>query len=238
LVIAAIGLTLAVGPPSASAAAEATTVPDSCPKHPKVGTICGHTRILIVKYTVVKTCHVQRNYPLNPGTGRKAWTIEPGPKAVVGWRFNITANVAMISDPTAPDFPHWGIVTNSDCIGKTVGQDGHYLRYEKKNGKLGWVRYETPSIPAGQPMPTVILSGHSQNKKTHYWNTVDWTPKGPAIPAVKQKMAHNATLRDRPNEFVIANVMKGWEVRPTSEKRGTYTRVYVPSLKRWGWLQI
>ena len=246
LAMAPIGLTMAVGPPSASAATEDIAVPASCPRNPKLGNICGHTRILIVKFTVVRPCHVQRNYPRNPGGGRKTWTINPG--ATVAWRYNITPNAAMVSDPSVAQFPHWGVVTNSDCIGVTVGQRGHYWRYEKRgSGKRGWVRHETPAIPAGQPMPKVTnqpgyksnrLYGRSQSKKTHYWNKVDWRPKGAAIPHARHKMTHNATLRDQPSEFVIGNVMNGWLVRATGEKRKGYTKVYVPSLKRWGWLQL
>ncbi|WP_285685481.1 hypothetical protein [Actinoplanes sp. NBRC 103695] len=199
-----------------------------------------------MKFTVVKPCHVQRNYPRNPGSGRKTWTINPG--STVAWRYNITADAAMVSDPNVAQFPHWGVVTNSDCIGATVGQRGHYWRYQKRgNGKRGWVRHETPAIPAGQPMPKVTnhpgykshrLYGRSQSKKSHYWNKVDWQPKSTTAPRTRHKMTHNATLRDRPNEFVISNVMRGWLVLPTSEERKGYTKVYVPSLKRWGWIQL
>ncbi|MEU4421709.1 hypothetical protein AB0F81_13880 [Actinoplanes sp. NPDC024001] len=246
LMVASVGLTMAVGPSSTSAAVEASAVPAPCRKNPKLGKICGHTRILIVRYTVVKPCQVQRNYPHNPGGGRKTWTIGPG--ARIAWRYNITANAAMISDPSMAKFPHWGIVTNSDCIGVTTGQRGHYWRYEKLgSGKKGWVRHETPPVPAGQPMPKVAkqagyksyrLYGRSQNEKTQYWNKVDWRPNGATTPTARHKMTHNATLRDRPNEFVIGNVMKGWLVHSTGEKRRGYTKVYVPSLKRWGWLQL
>lgn len=218
-------------------AAAATTVPASCPAHPKVGKICGHTRILLVTYSVRTECQIQNNYPVNPGASPKTWTIKPGSKII--WRYNVNAHVALISDPARGAFPHWGFVTNSECIGTTLGQQGAYWRFEKANGGTArWVKHATPQIPAGQPIPQRTLAGRSQSAKTHYWNTVDWTPAGPAVPAAHQKAPHDRTLRDRPNEFVIGNVKAGWEIRPTGERRAGYTKVYVPSLKRWGWLQL
>ncbi|WP_204011933.1 hypothetical protein [Virgisporangium aurantiacum] len=52
------GLLTATSPTAAAAAddtaesADAATAPASCPKNPAVGKICGHTRILLVKYSV------------------------------------------------------------------------------------------------------------------------------------------------------------------------------------------
>jgi len=229
LLPAIAAIAVAAGPAAAAAAA-----PDTCPKHPSVGEICGHTRILLVAYSVKPNtpCHVQANYPHNPGTGRKTWTINPGARVI--WRYNVNSHVAAIADPAEKSFPHWGFVTNSECVGATVGQRSHYWRF---NGTR-WVEHATPPIPAGLPMPKRLRSGRSQNAATNYWNDVDWTPAGPAVPAAKQKLAHNRTLRDRPNEFVIGNVRAGWQVRPTGEKQAGYTKVYVPSLKRWGWLQL
>jgi hypothetical protein len=244
---AAGALALTAGPSAAAAASDdtadpqletaAVTVPDSCPKSPKVGTLCGHTRILLVTYSVKSECHIQDNYPHNAGASPKTWTIKPG--ATIIWRYNVNGHVALISDPAKQSFPHWGFVTNSECIGTTTGQQASYWRYEKpKHGQAKWVRHATPPIPAGQPMPKRLLSGRSQNAHAGYWNKVDWTPAGPAVPAAHQKTTHNATLRDRPNEFVIGNVKSGWEVRPTGQHQAGYTKVYVPSLHRWGWLQL
>jgi hypothetical protein len=211
--------------------ASAATVPDSCPKSPKVGTICGHTRILLVAYWAKTECRIQDNYPHNAGASRKTWTITPGAKII--WRYSVNAHVALISDPARNTFPHWGFVTNSECIGTTVGQHSSYWKFEKpKNAKARWVQHATSAIPAGQPVPSRLLYGRSQSKQAHYWNRVDWTPVGPTVPAAGQKMTHNRTLRDRPNEFVIGNVKAGWEVRLTGQHQAGYTKVYVPSLHR------
>ncbi|QDY11127.1 hypothetical protein FJK98_31570 [Micromonospora sp. HM134] len=223
-----------------ASAMAAKAVPSSCPKSPQVGKVCGHTRILLVKYSVRAVCRVQDNYPHNPGAGRKTWTIKPG--ATIIWRYNVNAHVALISDPARDSkhlFPHWGFVINSECIGKTLEQSGHYWRFEKpKHGAARWVRHDTPPVHAGQSMPHRTLYGRSQSVRSGYWKRVDWTPAGSTVPATQRKMAHNRTLRDLPNGFVIGNAKAGWQVRPTSQHQAGYTRVYVPSLHRWGWVLL
>jgi hypothetical protein len=180
-----------------------------------------HSRILIVDYHVVKDCVVHANYPINPGGHH--WTINKGSK--IGWRYNVNSKVAAVSDVEHPDrFPHWGFVEDSSCIGTSVGQTA-----KDANG-------HTISYPAGVPMPKRILSGRSQNESG--WRAVEWQPKGGAIPAAHRALGHNATLRDTPGDFVIGNVFAAWQVRPTGEQQNGYTKVYVPSLQRWGWLQL
>jgi len=51
-------------------------------------------------------------------------------------------------------------------------------------------------------------------------------------------MGRNATLRDRPNRFVIGNVFAGWRVRSTEAHARGWTKVYVPVLRRWGWVIV
>jgi hypothetical protein len=152
--------------------------------------------------------------------------------AKIAWRFNVTKKVAAVSDPAQPNaFPHWGFVTDSSCIGKSTGQTSHYEIYH--NGK--WVTKKI-SYPAGVPMPTRILSGRSQNASG--WRTVAWHPDHGAVPNIQRKLGHNRTLRDTPLGFVIGNVYDSWHVRPTTTHKNGYTKVYVPSLNRWGWLQL
>jgi len=249
------------------AAANDSGVTRECPKPPKKeGDICGHKRILLVNYFLKHTCRVQRNYsdgpgraPLNPGAGPKTWEIPATTitkddkghdiviRTIIKWRYNVTKNVAVIRVP-GREFPDWLFTTNSDCIGDTAGagdakepdkpQKGHYHRGEKSaDGTLKWVRHETPEITPGDPMPQRLKEGRSQNRKTGYWNRVEWDVQGPKVPAARAKLCGNATLRDQPNEFVIANVMDTWIVQPTKEQSRGMTKVYVPSLKRWGWLE-
>lgn len=196
---------------------------------PKEGEVVkGHRRILLVTYHVRKDCVVHPNYPTNPG-GRH-WTIRTGEKII--WRYNVTSKVAAVSDP-AGGFPHWGFVEDSTCIGTSTGQDAQeYTVIE--HGKE--VVKKTPPYPAGVAMPTRILSGRSQYEP--FWRKVDWRPDHGAVPGARHKMTHNATLRDAPHRFVIGNVYDTWEVRPTGRTQDGYTEVYVPSLGRWGWLQL
>lgn len=196
---------------------------------PKEGDVRGHRRILIVRYHAVKDCTILANYPRNPGDRR--WTIPAG--GTINWRYNVTSRVAAVSDPAGHDkgFPWWGFVTDSSCIGTSVGQTGSYQVFH--NGQ--W-ETRTTSYPAGRPVPKRILSGRSQFDP--FWRKVDWRPSHGAVPAAKRSMTHNATLRDAANRFVIGNVFAGWQVRPTSAHRGGMTKVYVPALHKWGWLQL
>ncbi|HKS47968.1 MAG TPA: hypothetical protein VJT49_23220 [Amycolatopsis sp.] len=197
---------------------------------PKEGEVVkGHRRILLVTYYTAKDCVVHPNYPTNPG--KPSWTIQEGAKII--WRYNVTSKVAAISDPARDGFPHWGFVEDSTCIGKSTGQDPHNYTVTE-NGKE--VVKKTPPYPAGVPMPQRILSGRSQYAP--FWRQVDWRPDHGAEPTKRHTMTHNATLRDAPHRFVIGNVYNTWEVRPTSKTQDGYTEVYVPSLGRWGWLQL
>ena len=252
---AAVGLLVAAGiaavvtPPTAVAnptapsvvlAATNSHVPKECLaiKHPKVGRICGHTRILIVRYRAETDCQIKANYPVNPGGKNDwtEWTIPAGKE--IGWRFNVNDHVAEIWDPArvGSGKPHWGFVTNRKCIGKsTTDNQSAYWTYEK-NKK--WKRHPI-SYPAGRPVPKhIMLAGRSQKPENHYWNKVDWNKRYGAIPATAIKLGQDRTLRDRPNEFVVGNVKAGWQVRPTNEKKAGYTKVYVPSLDLWGWLEL
>jgi hypothetical protein len=210
-------------------AAGAATAAAAAAAPPKEGDVRGHRRILIVTYHVTKTCTVRANYSVNPG-GRQ-WTIPAG--GTINWRYNVTSRVAAVSDPRggAKGFPWWGFVTDSTCIGTSVGQTAGYQIFH--NGQ--W-EARTISYPAGRAVPKRILSGRSQFSP--FWRAVDWHPSHGAVPGAKHKMTHNATLRDAANRFVIGNVFNTWQVRPTSSRSGGMTKVYVPALHRWGWLQL
>ncbi|MEV4311720.1 hypothetical protein [Actinocrispum sp. NPDC049592] len=233
-VAAAIGLVTVVSPEHTVTVANAAAIDDdddvpvAQAAQPKEGDIRGHRRILIVDYLAAKDCKVNANYPVNPGG--HSWVIRAGAK--IAWRFNVTGKVAAVSDPArGTGFPHWGFVEDSSCIGQSTGQKSSYEQYE--HGK--WVKHEI-SFPAGQPMPRRILFGRSQFSP--FWKAVDCHPDHGSVPGTKHRMTHNRTLRDAPHRFVIGNVYADWEVRPTSVHQDGYTKVYVPSLHRWGWLQL
>jgi len=210
--------------------ADLTDVPATAASaHPKEGDVSGHRRVLLVKYTTVSDCVVHANYPVPAGHDR-TWTVTKGMNII--WRYNVTGMVAAVADPNQKGFPHWGFVTDRSCIGTTVGQQSTYKVYH--HGK--WVVHKTPKIPAGEPVPSRILSGRSQFWP--YWVKVDWRPSHGAIPTPQRTMTANHTLRDVPNAFVVGNVYKGWHVRTTAIHRQGYTKVYVIALNRWGWLQI
>jgi len=197
---------------------------------PKEGEVVkGHRRILLVTYYVATDCVVHLNYPTNPSN--RSWTIRKGAKII--WRYNVTSKVAAVSDPARDGFPHWGFVEDSTCIGKSTSQDPNNYKVIE-NGKE--VVKKTPPYPAGVSIPKRILSGRSQYAP--FWRKVDCRPDHGAVPGARHKMTHNATLRDAPHRFVIGNVYDNWEVRPTGKTQDGYTEVYVPSLGRWGWLQL
>jgi hypothetical protein len=226
--------------PVASAAAK--------PK-PKEGDVDGHRRLLLVTYATTKDCVVHANYPIPAGHDH-TFTIAKGAEIV--WRYNVTKNIAAVARPGTKDFPHWGF-TDRSCIGKTVGKDGKpyqvgtYRVYHKGH----WVVHHTPRVPAGQAVPSRLLSGRSQydhERAGSYWTSVHWCagmgavtnatcPDHGTVPAAERRMAHDRTLRDAPHAFVTGNVYQGWAVRTTGIEKSGYWKVYVPELKRWGWVQ-
>jgi hypothetical protein len=197
----------------------------SAARPPKEGDVRGHRRILLVTYTVQKPCTVLANYPVNPGGRQQA--VASGK---IIWRYNVNSRVAAVAIPGGA-FPHWGFVTDRTCIGRSTGQTTTYQIFH--NGR--WVT-RTVRFPAGQPVPSRIRSGRSQFSP--FWLHVDWRPQHGAIPTAKRTLGHNATLRDAANRFVIGNVYAHWQVRPTSQRSNGMTKVYVPALRRWGWLQL
>jgi hypothetical protein len=223
---AAVAASALVTPIHAAPAAAAGFVASSAAT-PKEGDVRGHRRILVVGYTTVADCVISPNYQRASG----AWTIPAG--QTINWRYNVTSRVAAVSDPAghAKGFPWWGFTQDSSCIGVSVGQRGHYDVFH--DGR--WVRHDV-SFPAGRPMPRRILSGRSQFEP--YWRAVDWRIGHGDIPSHLVRMTHNATLRDRPNRFVIGNVLDGWRVRAGSAHPSGWTRVYVPVLRRWGWVIV
>jgi hypothetical protein len=209
-------------PAAAGQQAVATTAAAAPPKE---GDVRGHRRILLVTYAIQKPCVVLANYPRNPG-GRQQ-TVSSGK---IIWRYNVSRTVAAVAVPGAA-FPHWGFVTDRTCIGLSTGQTGSYQIFHQGR----WVTKKV-TYPAGRPVPNRILSGRSQFAP--YWKRVDWRPGHGAVPAAKRRLGHNATLRDAANQFVIGNVYSTWQVRPTSQHSHGMTKVYVPALRRWGWLNL
>jgi hypothetical protein len=212
--------------PTANLLLNAAVPATTAAKPPKEGDVRGHRRILLVTYAIQKPCVVLPNYPRNPG-GHKPITVTSGK---IIWRYNVSRTVAAVAVPGAT-FPHWGFVTDRSCIGRSTGQASSYQVFH--NGR--WVTKKV-AYPAGQPVPNRILSGRSQFKP--YWKHVDWRPSHAAVPAGMRRLGHNATLRDAANQFVIGNVYSTWQVRPTPQHSHGMTKVYVPALRRWGWLEL
>jgi hypothetical protein len=218
----------AIGTADEAAGEDADDVPAVAAATPEEGDVRGHRRILIVTYHVTKDCTVTANYPTNPGDHK--WVVPRG--ATIAWRYNVNSKIAAVSDPArADDFPHWGFVTDSSCIGTSTGQNTFYEIYHDQQ----WVK-QPISYPAGRPMPKRVLSGRSQYAP--YWRSVDWHPDHGAVPGAQRALGHDRTLRDAPHRFVIGEVYAAWQVRPTDIRQDGYTKVYVPSLHRWGWLQL
>jgi hypothetical protein len=194
---------------------------------PREGEVRGHRRILIVRYHVTRACVVRPNARRAAG----AWTIAPG--STINWRYNVSRTVAAVSDPRghAKGFPWWGFVTDSGCIGRSVGQTGSYQVFH--HGR--WVRHRI-SYPAGRPRPTRLLQGRSQFRP--FWTAVDYSVAHGSTPRHLVRLGHPATLRDRPDRFVIGNVFAGWRVRSTRARPHGWTKVYVPALHRWGWVIV
>lgn len=78
------------------------------------------TIALILDYRVVSTCPVYTNYPKEGVSRRDAWWITPSD--IVGWRYNVNGDWAMISDKKYRKTSHawWGF-TPRVCIGGSVG---------------------------------------------------------------------------------------------------------------------
>ncbi|MEV8376906.1 hypothetical protein AB0P21_29455 [Kribbella sp. NPDC056861] len=226
LVLTTAGAVPADARPLADAAADPKP-PASCLKDPtpREGKTCGHSKILLITYTMDTPCKIYPNHS-RKGT---PWTVT-GTQII--WRYNVSSKTALVSDPRGHDkgFPWWGF-TDTDCIGTTVGQPArNYWRYE--SGK--WRAHKTPAIPAGQVRPKRKFQARSQSARG--WVDVDWRPAHGAIPGKLVKTTKPGTLRDKPNSLVIGNVPAGWRVRPTGQHDRGWTFVYVPNLKRWGWI--
>jgi hypothetical protein len=225
--IAALGAIAALCTPVVATPAAAVGTVASRVATAHEGDVRGHRRILIVRYRTVADCVINPNVDRASG----AWTIPAG--KTINWRYNVSSSVAAVSDPAghAKGFPWWGFTVDSSCIGTSVGQLGHYDVFH--DGR--WRRHDLV-FSAGRPMPRRILSGRSQFAP--YWRAVDWRISHGDIPAHLVQMTHNATLRDRPDRFVIGNVYAGWHVRSTAAHPSGWTKVYVPVLHRWGWVIV
>ncbi|AKU14998.1 hypothetical protein [Luteipulveratus mongoliensis] len=207
----------------------ALAAPAACAhiKHPHQGQTCGHSKIMLVTYTMSKPCRIYPNYPAK-GT---SW-IAGGDRII--WRYNVTKTTALVSDIRGhgKGFPWWGFV-DSSCIGTSTGQSAAtYYRYESGH----WKSHKTPAIAAGKARPQRLMSARSQNSSG--WTPVVWRPSHGAVPSKKVKAGHNITLRDRRGALVIGNVSSTWQIRPSGTHQGGWTLIYVPNLHRWGWAQL
>ena len=180
---------------------------------------------LILDYHVTRQCQVYPNYPDQGVIGNdNGWKIAPG--EIVGWRYNVNDTWAMISDKKYrkdPKHPWWGLVQRS-CIGGSVGGE----------------HFPTPTshYPSGQPIPNRILEGRSDgNDAVEHYKKVDFRPSSASVVNDHQQITSKGTLRDAPNRFVIGNVLPGWHVQLTTQRKAGWTKVYVPNAKRWGWVE-
>jgi hypothetical protein len=176
-----------------------------------------HTAKLLVRYSTTSPCTIYPNYPKAGvvGNAGRTWTI--GADKTIVWRYNVNATWAVVSDPVRAQrkqFPWWGF-TRSGCIGRSIQQTGY---------------------PAGQPVPSRILSGRSQQASG--WRTVVFRVPPAPVTARHRRVTGNGTLRD-PANFVIGNVFPGWHVDVTGRTRsnGHWVEVYVPNARRWGYLE-
>lgn len=176
-----------------------------------------HTKKLLVRYATQAPCTIYPNFPKDGVLGNtgRTWTI-PDRQTIV-WRYNVNQTWAAVSDPeraARKQFPWWGF-TRQSCIGRSVEQTGY---------------------PAGQPVPTRILSGRSQQASG--WREVVFSVPPAAVTSHHHRVRDNGTLRD-PANFVIGNVFPGWHVEVTGRTRshGHWVEVYVPNARRWGYLE-
>ena len=177
---------------------------------------------LILDYRVTQSCQVFPNYP-NPGVkgNQIGWTISPGD--IVSWRYNVNGHWAMISDKKFEHSAHpwWGF-TPRQCIGVSVGGE----------------HFPTPTsvYPAGRPIPSRILQGRSAVVASHF-RAVDFQPAPGHVINAHKLVTSLGTIRDARGRFVLGNVVPGWHVQQTDEHAGSWTKVYVPNAKRWGWVE-
>lgn len=175
-----------------------------------------HSSKLLVRYATKSTCTIVPNYPPNDAVGNgRTWDIPTG-KTII-WRYNVDSSWAVVSDPVRADnkqFPWWGF-TKRACIGDSIKQQ---------------------DFPAGQPVPTRILEGRSQQASG--WRSVEFHVPPAQVVAQHKKTDSNATLRD-PANFFIGNVYQDWHVDVTDKTRanGHWVKVYVPNAKLWGYIE-
>lgn len=171
------------------------------------------TSELFFYYATTSNCQVYPNYPKAelPWTSL-AWSVPQG-KSVI-WRYNVNETFAMVTDPERAkngQFPWWGFAPRA-CLGKTIAQ---------KNA------------PAGQPLPTRIKEGRSQ--QADGWRPVDFDMAAMPVKATLHVKNH-ATLRD-PAHFVVGNCGKDMDV-DVSQVLGQWAFVECKLVGRRGWIEV
>jgi hypothetical protein len=163
---------------------------------------------LFVLYRTRRTCTVYPNHKMK-GT---AWKIPAGRLLI--WRYNRDKTWSIISDPhrAKKQFPWWG-VTRRSCIGKSIEQTGY---------------------PAGRSVPSRVLQARSGVTQSG-WRRVIWSVPSSRITRRNVTVRSNATIRD-PGNLWIGNTFKDRKVHVTSGRRGSWVKVYVPALGRYGWI--
>ena len=193
-----------------------------------VGVAAGGTPIktrevsLVLGYSVARACDVHPNYPRDGLAGNDiGWRIAPGD--TVAWLYNADATWSVVADDKYREstaHPAWGFVRR-DCIGTSLGGEA----------------FPTPlsRYPSGRLVPLRELAGRSAVTSDHY-RPVTFRPS-PARVVAHRPLRTMGTLRDAANRFVLGTVFPGWRVRVTDQRAGGWTKVYVPHLKRWGWVE-
>lgn len=175
---------------------------------------------LVLDYSVAMACDVHPNYPATNHDA--AWHIAPGD--TVAWLYNVDATWSVVSDKRYRDsttHPAWGFVRR-DCIGTSLGGEAFPTSFSR--------------YPSGRVVPLRELQGRSTVTSDHY-RPVTFTPPAGQVIEPRRTIRTMGTLRDGANRFVIGTVFAGWHVRTTNQRAAGWTKVYVPKLKRWGWVE-
>ncbi|WP_133851202.1 hypothetical protein [Labedaea rhizosphaerae] len=193
-----------------------------------VGVAAGGTPIrtrqvsLVLDYSVAQACDVHPNYPGDRAPGNDiGWRIAPGD--TVAWLYNADATWSVVADDKYRDstaHPAWGFVRR-DCIGTSLGGEAFPTSLSR--------------YPSGRVVPLRELEGRSAVTSDHY-RPVTFRPSAGRVTGARTVLSMG-TLRDTANRFVIGTVFPGWHVRVTDEHSSGWTKVYVPHLKRWGWVE-
>lgn len=146
------------------------------------------------------------------------------------------------------NYPKNGIVGNGHPFTVPVGKERVIWRYNvnrdwavvsdpvrARNKDFPWWGFTRQDCIAGEPRR--VREGRSAVTRSG-WRPVKFSMPPAPVTSRHQEVRHNGTLRD-PANFVVGNVPSGWHVDVTAKTRsnGSWVYVYVPSAKRWGYIE-